>query len=80
MTLYNMLISAGLAEDIDHHESDLYVYVSPKSTAVIYDWLKENGYSEKAFLSTFTDQMTGRTMYDVPFQYDPWWVDRRGCE
>lgn len=80
MTLYNMLVNAGLSEDIFNHESDLYICVSPASTKIIYEWLKENGYFEKSFLSTFTDQITGKKMYDIPFQYDPWWSDKGELE
>lgn len=76
MTLYQKLLSAGLAHDIAHHESDLYVVVSPQSTKIIYEWLLENNYLKEAFLSVFTDQINGKRTYDIPFQYDPWWVKK----
>lgn len=35
-TLMEMLIEAGYQkEEIDHHDSDLYVYVTPLTTKVI---------------------------------------------
>lgn len=76
MTLFQKLINAGLESDISHHDSDLYVVVSSKSTNVIYEWLLENNYHKEVFLSVFTDQITGKRTYDVPFQYDPWWATK----
>lgn len=75
-TLMQMLIEAGYPkEDIHHHASDLYVYVTPLTTRVLEDWCKANGWNpklvkEKSFLfGVFRDNITGRKMYDVAFQY-----------
>lgn len=79
-TLMEMLIEAGYPkEDIHHHESDLYVYVTPLTRRVLDCWCRENGWSpmlvrDKSFLfDVFTDNITGRKMYDVAFQYIPFW-------
>ena len=79
-TLMEMLIEAGYPkEDIHHHNSDLYVYVTPLTRKVLDYWCRENGWSpmlvrEKSFLfDVFTDNITGRKMYDVAFQYIPFW-------
>ena len=84
-TLLQMLIEAGYPkEDVHHHNSDLYVYVTPLTTKVLKDWCKANGWNkkivrEKSFLfDIFTDNITGRKMYDIAFQYTPWW-ESRGC-
>ena len=38
-TLKEMLIEAGYPkEEMDHHYSDLYVYVTPLTTKVIEEW------------------------------------------
>lgn len=75
-TLMQMLIEAGYPQkDIHHHASDLYIYVTPLTTKVLEDWCKENGWNprlvkEKSFLfGVFRDNITGRKMYDVAFQY-----------
>jgi hypothetical protein len=81
--LMQMLIEAGYPkEDIHHHASDLYVYVTPLTTKVLHEWCKANGWKEKmveeksCVFNIFTDQITGRKMYDIAFQYIPWWEER----
>lgn len=84
-SLMEMLEEAGYPrEDMFHHRSDLYVYVTELTTRVIKEWCVAQGYDpelvrEKSFLfSTFRDQVTGRMMYDIAFQYTPFWeVERR---
>lgn len=69
-TLMEMLIEAGYPkEEMDHHESDLYVYVIPLTTRVIDEWCKANGFNKNWHCSTFKDQITGKMMYDCAFQY-----------
>ena len=74
--LMERLLEAGYPpEDIDHHDSDLYVYVTPLTTKVITEWAYENGYDSNlrdgVFVQKFKDQITGRMMYDIFFQYIP---------
>jgi len=71
MTLYQRLCEAGLEDQIDHHCSDLYVFVTPQTTEIIEQWILDTGY-HKTFYDKFVDQVTGKLMYDIPFQYDPW--------
>lgn len=69
-TLMERLLEAGYPEsEMDHHESDLYVYVTPLTTKVIDEWCKENGFSKNWHCPTFTDQITGKKMYDCAFMY-----------
>ena len=75
-SLMERLLEAGYPpENIDHHYSDLYVYVTPLTTRVITEWADENGYDSNlrdgVFVQTFKDQITGRMMYDIAFQYIP---------
>ena len=79
MTLMEKLIEAGYPEsDMFHHYSDLYVYCTPTTKRVIDKWFEESGLKRHLFVSTFTDQVTGRKMYDISFQYTPWFSgDRR---
>ena len=73
-TLYQMLLAVGYPESqMDHHESDLYIYQTPLTNSVIDQWCEVNGYRREAFVSQFRDQKTGRMMYDILLAYDPWW-------
>lgn len=77
-SLMERLLEVGYPpEDIHHYYSDLYVYVTPLTTKVITEWLTNNGYDSNlrdgVFVKTFRDQITGRKMYDVLFEYIPFW-------
>lgn len=67
------LLEAGYPRtEMYHHESDLYVYVTPVTSAVIRDWCREHGYSRTWHCPIFQDQITGKPMYDCAFQYFDW--------
>lgn len=74
-SLMERLLEAGYPpEDIYHHYSDLYVYVTPLTTRVLKAWMKDNNYTDNLngfLIQTFIDQITGRKMYDIAFQYIP---------
>ena len=74
-SLMERLLESGYPpEDIDNHEYDLYVYVTPLTTRVLKSWMKDNNYTDNlygSFIQKFRDQITGRMMYDVAFQYIP---------
>lgn len=43
MTLMEAILESGYPpQDIDHHESDLYVFVTKETTQVINDWFKQH--------------------------------------
>lgn len=70
MTLLERLLDAGYPKDqVFHHYSDLYVFVTPLIKSIIDRWCKENGFRKELHVSTFSDQVTGRLMYDVAFQW-----------
>ena len=73
--LMERLLEAGYPpEDIDHHDYDLYVYVTPLTTRVIKAWMRDNNYADTLngfLIQTFRDQIAGRMMYDIAFQYIP---------
>lgn len=72
MTLLEKLEAAGYPrEEMYHHESDLYVYVNQLTNLVIDEWFKEEELTRSLFVSTFRDQITGKPMYDIAFQYTP---------
>ena len=68
--LMQMLLEAGYPRDqMFHHYSDLYVFVTEKTRQIINKWLRQENLNGSLFVSTFTDQITGRLMYDIAFQY-----------
>lgn len=78
-SLMQRLIDAGYPkEDMDHHNSDLYVYVTPLTTKIIFEWCYENKYTMDWHCPKFVDQVTGSVMYDCAFQYDPYWCEIAG--
>ena len=74
-SLMERLLEAGYPpEDIDHYYYDLYVYVTPLTTRVLKAWMKDNNYTDNLngfLVQKFRDQITGRIMYDIAFQYIP---------
>jgi len=77
MTLYQELIAAGC--QIDNHESDLYVKVTPESCAILKSWLLRLGYTDRrgAGVKTFRSRVDGELWFDVPFAYRPFWERKR---
>ena len=82
-SLMQMLIEAGYPqEDMDHYGSDLYIYVTPLTTRVLHDWCVANEWDTQLLknyrfmISTFKCNITGRKMYDIAFQYLPWWNEK----
>jgi hypothetical protein len=57
-----------LGVEIDHHESDLYVPVTPETTALVKQYkFREN---VKCFRSCIEPRVP---WYDIPFAYQPFW-------
>jgi len=67
-TLYDDCVARGVPTD--HHESDLYLPVTPETTQLI------QLHDKRA--SIFTSQVDGKLWYDVPFAYGPFWRKRGG--
>lgn len=77
-TLMERLEAEGYpAEKMFHHASDLYVYATPLTRRVITEWFKENGLRRELFVSKFNSLIDGKTMYDIAFQYTPFWEGHR---
>ena len=73
-SLMERLLDAGYpAEEMYHYESDLYIFATNNTASVIQKWCKDNGLRRDLFCTFFTDQITGRPMYDCAFQYTPYW-------
>ena len=75
-TLMQRLLDAGYPrEQMFHHLSDLYVYVTPLTTKIVNNWCKEQGFLRSWHCPIFKDQITGKPMYDCAFQYDDYWKE-----
>lgn len=68
-SLYETLKSAvkNPDTDIDTHESDIYVLKTPETTKIIQNYYDEMKLPNQA--TEFTDEITHRCFYDVPFGY-----------
>jgi hypothetical protein len=69
-SLYDKLKAAG--QQLDHHESDLYVKWTAEANAII----RAHGGPEAANARSFTGQ-DGERWIDIPFAYTPWWKKRQ---
>ena len=55
-------------EQIDHHESDLYIMVTPESRKLV------NDYEFKGNVKTFVSAIAPHVLwFDIPFAYTPYW-------
>ena len=69
--IYRELAKTLPANDLDHHNSDLYVRKTPKSTEII------NKLTNKSLLSTFKDNIDGDIWYELPFCYTPYFGESK---
>lgn len=76
-TLMEALEDAGYPrEQMYNHCSDLYVFITPITMRVVDKWFKDEGLNKSLFVNTFCDQITGKGMYDIAFQYTPYWMGK----
>ena len=68
LSIYEQLKQANVK--IDNHESDLYCPVNETTKAIIAN------YDHKSNVTTFKSNIDGKTWYDIPFAYAPWWNER----
>lgn len=65
MNIYEQMKKAGVP--LDHHESDLFVKITPRSRQIVQD------YEHKENVTVFPHQETKELWFDVPFAYQPFW-------
>ncbi len=70
MNIYEQMLALGVM--IDHHESDLYVPVTPETTKLV------NKYEFKDNVKLFTCNIDIKPWYDIPFAYMPYWEKKMG--
>lgn len=69
-TMIELLLEAGYKkEDMFHHNSDLYIYVTPLTTKIVEEWCNLRQFRIEWHCPKFKDQVTGKQMYDCAFQY-----------
>jgi hypothetical protein len=68
-SLYDKLKAAG--QQLDHHQSDLYVRWTPEADAIIRAHGGPEAKNARAFTGT-----DGLRWIDIPFAYDPFWRRR----
>lgn len=57
-------------DELDHHESDLYVRDSELARTIIRQFGKTDG-------TTFISRVDGKKWHDLPFAYEPFWNKKR---
>ena len=70
MSIYKKALELMNENEIDNHNSDLYL----KKTVVSDALISEYGFKEN--VKTFKDNINGEIWYDIPFEYEPWWSKR----
>lgn len=69
-SIYQKAVEALPAEDIDHHESDLYIRKTPASVKLLSEYEYKNN------IFWFRDAIDNVIWYEIPFAYDPFWENR----
>lgn len=71
--IYLELLENGYPKsDMDHHESDLYVYVTPLTTRLINEIYPDKT-TRQIFVHQFISQTDHKPMYEIVFAYLPYW-------
>lgn len=60
MPIYEELLATGCY--LSNHCSDLYVEVNEQTTKIVKEY--------QGFVSTFTNEVTGKINFEIPFAYD----------
>ncbi len=60
----------NLGVQIAHHESDLYVPITPETTKLV------NKYEFKNNVNLFVCNIDRKPWYDIPFAYSPFWDNK----
>ena len=77
--LMQRLLDAGYPrEEMTTHESDLYVFVTKTTEAIVEEWCRENGFRREYHCPIFRDAITGSLMYDLAFQNVEYWGEKCG--
>lgn len=70
MTIYKKALATIPEKDIAHHESDLYLRKTPETEKLIDEYKFKNN------VSVFRDAIDHVLWYEVPFAYEPFFIER----
>lgn len=74
--IYLELLKYGYPKsDIDHHESDLYIYVTPLTTRLINEIYPDEN-TQQTLVHQFISQTDHKPMYEIAFAYLPFWQEK----
>lgn len=65
--IYEKAVEFMQPEDIDHHETDLYLKANDISSKLLKD------YEFRSNCKLFRSQIDNKLWYDIPFAYTPGW-------
>ena len=68
--IYEKAVAILPPDHIDHHETDLYIKISPESCALVSDYEFRNQ------VETFLSPLDNCLWFDIPFAYSPTWESR----
>lgn len=69
MSLYTELVENNVP--VSNHYSDLYFPKNDKTTAILAKYS-----TQKSNATRFINQVEGGVWYDVPFAFDPYWLNK----
>ena len=68
MAIYQKAVESMQGNEIDHHQSDLYLKVTPVSQELV------NNYEFKGNVKRFYSRIDKSEWFDIPFAYSPYWM------
>ena len=68
MDIYQKAVESMQGNEIDHHQSDLYLKVTPISQELV------NNYEFKGNVKRFYSRVDNSSWFDIPFAYSPYWM------
>ena len=67
MDIYTKAVELMQGNEIDHHQSDLYLKVTPVSQELV------KNYEFKSNVKRFYCRLDKSSWFDIPFGYTPFW-------
>ena len=67
MDIYQKAVESMQSNEIDHHQSDLYLKVTPISEELVKNFEFKNN------VKRFYSRVDNSSWFDIPFAYTPFW-------
>lgn len=68
MSIYEKMVQSGVR--IENHCSDLYVPKNETTDEIV------QLFAYRTITETFMDNIDGTLWYNIPFCYDPYWIEK----